>query len=62
MGPIWQKREICGYLMGLTVIPGRAPTPTVIPGRREAPNPKSCADNFEIPGSRWRAPRNDQAG
>ena len=31
----------------------------VIPGRGEASNPESQGDHREIPGSRWRAPRND---
>jgi hypothetical protein len=34
----------------------------VIPGRVENANPESRGYIFEIPGSRWRAPRNDERG
>jgi hypothetical protein len=34
----------------------------VIPGRVEDANPESRSYNLWIPGSRWRAPRNDNSG
>jgi hypothetical protein len=34
---------------------------TVIPGRVEDANPESRSYDLWIPGSRWRAPRNDES-
>jgi hypothetical protein len=63
-GRVWMRRDECSLNLAFSfvVIPANAAkNPVVIPGHRAAMNPESLRYRREIPGSRLRAPRNDEA-